>query len=240
MAGDEVMIITRMAPIATSASTAMSFTPMAVRFFTIDVTNRPTIMATPNRLRTNPALRDRGRVVLAAEQFRHVRLAPRLHARPRARCSRRAPAAAMSTARLAEHLERHRELVAGRDARERGAERRRNRAEARGRRGRSVGTGPACQLTSENRSGVTTSPRPKNALPKLLARAGSFPSNSTTGISVLPTVFRHIAPTPSRMQATMASPHARGRPEQDHARRRPRGSRRWPAACSRTCRPAAR
>ena len=49
------MIITRMAAIATSASTAMSRTPMAVRFFTVDVRKRPTIMATPNRLRMSPA-----------------------------------------------------------------------------------------------------------------------------------------------------------------------------------------
>ena len=49
------MIMTRIAPSATSASTAMSLTPMAVRFFTIDVRKRPTIMAAPNRLRMSPA-----------------------------------------------------------------------------------------------------------------------------------------------------------------------------------------
>jgi len=59
-------------------------------------------------------------------------------------------------------------------------------------------------VTTENSSGVTTRPRPKKAFPKFDARAGSAPPKSTTGMSVLPTVFMHIAPTPSRMHATRA------------------------------------
>ena len=55
IAVDVVMIITRIAAIATSASTAISRTPIAVRFFTIDVRKRPTIMAAPKRLRMRPA-----------------------------------------------------------------------------------------------------------------------------------------------------------------------------------------
>ena len=50
-----VMIIVRMATAATAAIAAMSFTPMFVRFFTVDVRKRPTIIATPNRLSTRPA-----------------------------------------------------------------------------------------------------------------------------------------------------------------------------------------
>ena len=55
-------------------------------------------------------------------------------------------------------------------------------------------------------SGVRNSPSPKKTLPMFRAAEALLPSNSTTGMSVLPAVFNAIAPRPSSTQASSVVP----------------------------------